>query len=192
VRVSCVGGGPGGLFVAILLKAGSIADSVTVYERNGPDDTFGFGVVFSDETLDHSDRTTWLIRMGGRCRAISSKRISGVGCCGNSTVEAPTENGEQQVGSGGVSEIQLGNRQGHVIRGVAKGLLGIAAGGVDERGVGLNDGLRYAARAAREQPDGLIAAVARHRADGIGESAISGSDQPGVEAIAEPGKAAIG
>jgi anthraniloyl-CoA monooxygenase len=53
MRVACVGGGPGGLFTAILLKARGIADSVTVYERNGPDDTFGFGVVFSDETLEH-------------------------------------------------------------------------------------------------------------------------------------------
>ncbi len=53
MRVACVGGGPGGLFVAILLKARDIADSVTVYERNGPNDTFGFGVVFSDETLEH-------------------------------------------------------------------------------------------------------------------------------------------
>ena len=53
MRVACVGGGPGGLCAAILLKAGGIADSVTVYERDGPDDTFGFGVVFSDETLEH-------------------------------------------------------------------------------------------------------------------------------------------
>ncbi|MFQ5517490.1 MAG: FAD-dependent monooxygenase, partial [Acidimicrobiia bacterium] len=53
MRVACIGGGPGGLFTAILLKAGSLADEVTVYERNGPDDTFGFGIVFSDETFDN-------------------------------------------------------------------------------------------------------------------------------------------
>jgi len=52
VRVACVGGGPGGLYLAILLKLADPAHEVTVYERNAADDTFGFGVVFSDETLD--------------------------------------------------------------------------------------------------------------------------------------------
>ncbi len=49
MRVGCVGGGPGGLLLAILLR--QAGHEVTVYEKNGPDDTFGFGVVFSDETL---------------------------------------------------------------------------------------------------------------------------------------------
>jgi anthraniloyl-CoA monooxygenase len=53
MRVTVVGGGPGGLFASILLRARGIADEVTVLERNGPNDTFGFGVVFSDETLDN-------------------------------------------------------------------------------------------------------------------------------------------
>jgi anthraniloyl-CoA monooxygenase len=53
MRVVSVGGGPGGLFLAILLRERGLAASVTVYERNGRDDTFGFGVVFSDETLEH-------------------------------------------------------------------------------------------------------------------------------------------
>ena len=52
MRVACVGGGPGGLYLAILLKLADPAHEVTVYERNAADDTFGFGVVFSDETLD--------------------------------------------------------------------------------------------------------------------------------------------
>jgi anthraniloyl-CoA monooxygenase len=47
----CIGGGPGGLYVAILLKRAWPDGEVTVYERNRADDTFGFGVVFSDETL---------------------------------------------------------------------------------------------------------------------------------------------
>ncbi len=53
MRVACVGGGPGGLFSAILLKRRDPSREVVVYERNAPDDTFGFGVVFSDATLDY-------------------------------------------------------------------------------------------------------------------------------------------
>ncbi len=48
-----MGGGPGGLYLALLMKRTNPEHRVTVYERNRPDDTFGFGVVFSDETLDH-------------------------------------------------------------------------------------------------------------------------------------------
>ncbi len=53
MRIASVGGGPGGLFSAILLKKSDPARDVTVYERNAADDTFGFGVVFSQETLDN-------------------------------------------------------------------------------------------------------------------------------------------
>ncbi|MCW3014339.1 MAG: NADH:flavin oxidoreductase/NADH oxidase [Solirubrobacterales bacterium] len=51
MRIAVVGGGPGGLYFAALAKALDPAREVTVWERNAPDDTFGFGVVFSDETL---------------------------------------------------------------------------------------------------------------------------------------------
>jgi anthraniloyl-CoA monooxygenase len=51
MRIAIVGGGPGGLYLSILLKKLDPSLDVTVYERNAPDDTFGFGVVFSDETL---------------------------------------------------------------------------------------------------------------------------------------------
>ncbi|MFI7017194.1 FAD-dependent monooxygenase [Streptomyces sp. NPDC050164] len=50
-RIACVGGGPGGLFFATLLKQADPSAEVTVFERNRQDDTFGFGVVFSDATL---------------------------------------------------------------------------------------------------------------------------------------------
>ncbi|MGP3983572.1 bifunctional salicylyl-CoA 5-hydroxylase/oxidoreductase [Streptomyces sp. KR80] len=52
MRVAVIGGGPGGLYFAALAKQLSPRWDVTVWERNAADDTFGFGVVFSDETLD--------------------------------------------------------------------------------------------------------------------------------------------
>ncbi len=51
MRVVCIGGGPAGLYFAILLKKARPEADVVVLERNKPDDTFGWGVVFSDETL---------------------------------------------------------------------------------------------------------------------------------------------
>jgi len=51
MRVACIGGGPAGLYFAILLRKARPEAEITVYERNKPDDTFGWGVVFSDETL---------------------------------------------------------------------------------------------------------------------------------------------
>ena len=53
-----VGGGPGGLYFSILMRKVAPDCSVTVFERNAPTDAFGFGVVFSDETLtvfEHAD-----------------------------------------------------------------------------------------------------------------------------------------
>ncbi|WP_223170579.1 NAD(P)-binding protein [Microbacterium sp. NIBRBAC000506063] len=51
MKIAVVGGGPGGLYFAALAKQLDPAREVTVWERNAADDTFGFGVVFSDETL---------------------------------------------------------------------------------------------------------------------------------------------
>ena len=52
MKVDVIGGGPAGLYFAILAKKAWPQIDITVYERNRPDDTFGFGVVFSDETLE--------------------------------------------------------------------------------------------------------------------------------------------
>jgi anthraniloyl-CoA monooxygenase len=51
VRIAVAGGGPGGLYFAALARQLSPQTEITLWERNAPDDTFGFGVVFSDETL---------------------------------------------------------------------------------------------------------------------------------------------
>lgn len=52
MRIAVVGGGPAGLYFALLMKRDWPEISVDVFERNQADDTFGFGVVFSDQTLD--------------------------------------------------------------------------------------------------------------------------------------------
>ncbi|VAW02313.1 Anthraniloyl-CoA monooxygenase [hydrothermal vent metagenome] len=52
MKISVIGGGPGGLYFALLTKKRNPDCEIDVYEQNQADDTFGFGVVFSDETLD--------------------------------------------------------------------------------------------------------------------------------------------
>ena len=51
MRITCIGGGPAGLYFALLMKLQDTRHEVTVIERNAPTDTFGWGVVFSDQTL---------------------------------------------------------------------------------------------------------------------------------------------
>ena len=53
MKIACLGGGPAGLYSAISIKLRDPAHDVTVFERNRPDDTFGWGVVFSNETFDN-------------------------------------------------------------------------------------------------------------------------------------------
>lgn len=53
MKVAVLGGGPAGLYFAISMKLRDAAHDVTVFERNRADDTFGWGVVLSDETLDN-------------------------------------------------------------------------------------------------------------------------------------------
>ncbi|MGA8144030.1 MAG: bifunctional salicylyl-CoA 5-hydroxylase/oxidoreductase [Candidatus Acidiferrales bacterium] len=52
MKIVCLGGGPAGLYFSILAKKANPSWDVTVIERNRPDDTFGWGVVFSDKTMD--------------------------------------------------------------------------------------------------------------------------------------------
>jgi anthraniloyl-CoA monooxygenase len=63
VKITIVGGGPAGLYFAVLMKKLDPAHEVVVWERNAPGDTFGWGVVFSDKTLSYlrdSDRETYI------------------------------------------------------------------------------------------------------------------------------------
>ena len=53
MKIACLGGGPAGLYSAISIKLRDRAHNVTVFERNRADDTFGWGVVFSNETFDN-------------------------------------------------------------------------------------------------------------------------------------------
>ncbi|MDE3087927.1 MAG: TIGR03618 family F420-dependent PPOX class oxidoreductase [Chloroflexota bacterium] len=52
MKVNIIGGGPAGLYFAILLKQQDAAHTITLYERDAPTDTFGFGVVFSQKTMN--------------------------------------------------------------------------------------------------------------------------------------------
>ena len=61
MRITAIGGGPAALYFAILRKKAHPGDEITLYERNAPLQTFGWGVVFSDETLSNfadADRET--------------------------------------------------------------------------------------------------------------------------------------
>src|SRR5712691_12715375 len=53
MRINIIGGGPAGMYFAILMKKADAAHDITIFERNGPDDTFGWGVVFSGKTLSN-------------------------------------------------------------------------------------------------------------------------------------------
>ncbi|OPF83218.1 oxidoreductase [Streptomyces antioxidans] len=64
MKIAIIGGGPGGLYFAALMKRLDPAHEITVWERNAPDDTFGFGVVFSDETLGGIENADTAIARG--------------------------------------------------------------------------------------------------------------------------------
>src|SRR5215207_1154660 len=51
MKINVTGGGPAGLYFAILMKRADKAHQIKIYESHGPDDTFGWGVVFSGKTL---------------------------------------------------------------------------------------------------------------------------------------------
>jgi anthraniloyl-CoA monooxygenase len=99
MNVHVIGGGPAGLYFAILMKKAWPQTRITVFERNKPDDTFGFGVVFSDQTLEafeSYDRETYRQIVGHfaywddieiHFRG-TTHRIGGNGFCGTSRSHA--------------------------------------------------------------------------------------------------------
>ena len=78
MRAVCLGGGPGGLYFAISLKRRDPAHEVVVIERNRPDDTFGWGVVLSDETLANLEAND----------AESAANLSSIGTTSRCTIAA--------------------------------------------------------------------------------------------------------
>ena len=56
MKIVCIGGGPAGLYFSILMRKADPRHDITVVERNRPDDTFGWGVVFSDATLGNFEQ----------------------------------------------------------------------------------------------------------------------------------------
>ncbi len=67
MNIVCIGGGPSGLYFGLLMKLQQPAHQITVVERNKPYDTFGWGVVFSDATMDNMRR----------CDAVTAAQIEG-------------------------------------------------------------------------------------------------------------------
>src|ERR687894_715305 len=61
MRIACLGGGPAGLYFAISMKLRDPAHDIDLFERNRADDTFGWGVVFSDQTVDNL--STFIVEM---------------------------------------------------------------------------------------------------------------------------------
>src|SRR5215475_14621575 len=53
MKITIIGGGPSGLYFAVLMKRLSRKHEITILERDGPNDTFGWGIVFSDQTFSY-------------------------------------------------------------------------------------------------------------------------------------------
>jgi anthraniloyl-CoA monooxygenase len=95
MRIKIIGGGPSGLYFAILMKNQNAAHEITLIERDGPNDTFGWGIVFSDQTFSYlrdNDEVssgnitracqTWDnvdIRHRGRKVSVRGNKFSGIG-----------------------------------------------------------------------------------------------------------------
>ena len=95
MKINIIGGGPAGLYFAILMKQQDPAHDITLFERDGPDDTFGWGIVFSDQTfsyLEDNDQPSFaaitaaaeiwdnvVVSLNGEAITIHGNRFSGIG-----------------------------------------------------------------------------------------------------------------
>jgi anthraniloyl-CoA monooxygenase len=95
MKINIIGGGPAGLYFAILMKKQNPSREISVVERDGPNDTFGWGIVFSDQTfsyLEESDQPSFEqivanceiwdnvdVVHGGEKVTIRGNRFSGIG-----------------------------------------------------------------------------------------------------------------
>ena len=75
MKIAVLGGGPSGLYFAISMKLRDAAHEITVYERNRADDTFGWGVVLSDETMSNLDEDTTQVLVDGIKEKCSDKLV---------------------------------------------------------------------------------------------------------------------
>ncbi len=57
MKINIIGGGPAGLYFAILMKKRDPSREITIVERDGPNDTFGWGIVFSDQTFSYLEES---------------------------------------------------------------------------------------------------------------------------------------
>jgi anthraniloyl-CoA monooxygenase len=128
VRIACLGGGPGGLLAALLAKRSDPGREVTVFERNSAGETFGFGVVFSDATLDGIHAADPVLR-----RALASHGAHW------DTIEVRLRGERWQFGGNGMAAV------------ARKTLLSLLQRRADEAGVGL----RFACPV---EPDDLLQA----------------------------------
>jgi 2-polyprenyl-6-methoxyphenol hydroxylase-like FAD-dependent oxidoreductase len=99
MKVLCLGGGPAGLYFAISMKLRDPSHQVTVLERNRANDTFGWGVVLSDDALGRMQKndpgqhrcdpvispigtiSPWCMTACAPCRAGTALRASGASRC---------------------------------------------------------------------------------------------------------------
>jgi len=75
MNIVCVGGGPAGLYAGLLMKLRDPLHNVTVVERNRAGDTFGWGVVFSDQTLGNLALADAPARAPSKPRSIGGPRL---------------------------------------------------------------------------------------------------------------------
>ena len=125
LKIVCVGGGPAGLYFALLMKKQQPHHEITVYERNPVNNTFGWGVVFSDQTLgnfgdaDQESKTSILQSFAHWddihvCFKGHRIRSSGHGFCGISRLRL------LQILQSRCKELGVNLEMGHEIKGVGE------------------------------------------------------------------------